>query len=110
MYVNDRGQMNFHDFVRSSRELTEANLKKAAEGVCTESEWSRFEIGDRLPEKLMRDRMVARLGISGEEYEEYLDSDGVLHPQVVLISQNKAYPPKIITPAMDFRVVGRVLN
>lgn len=72
MYVNDRGQMNFHDFVKSSRELTEANLKKAAEGVCTESEWSRFEIGDRLPEKLMRDRMVARLGISGEEYEEYL--------------------------------------
>ena len=45
-----------------------------------------------------------------EEYEDYLDSDGVLHPQVVLISQNKAYAPKIITPAMDFRVVGRVLN
>ena len=45
-----------------------------------------------------------------EEYEEYLDSDGVLHPQVVLISQNKAYEPKIITPTMDFRVVGRVLN
>jgi transcriptional regulator with XRE-family HTH domain len=45
-----------------------------------------------------------------DEYEEFIDSDGVLHPQVVLISQNKEYQPKIIKPDMDFRVVGRVLN
>ena len=43
-------------------------------------------------------------------YEEYLDSDGVLHPQIVLISQNRNYEPRIITPGMDFRIVGRVLN
>ena len=43
-------------------------------------------------------------------YDAYLDSDGVLHPQIVLISQNKEYQPKIITPTMNFRVVGRVLN
>ena len=45
-----------------------------------------------------------------EDFEDYLDSDGLLHPQVVLISQNEAYEPKIITPSMDFRIVGRVLN
>lgn len=45
-----------------------------------------------------------------DEYEEFIDLDGVLHPQVVLISQNKKYEPKIIKPDMDFRVVGRVLN
>ena len=45
-----------------------------------------------------------------DEYEEFIDSDGVLHPQVVLISQNKEYQPKIIKPDMDFRVVGRVMN
>lgn len=45
-----------------------------------------------------------------DEYEEFIDSDGVLHPQVVLISQNKKYKPKIIKPGMDFRVIGRVLN
>lgn len=45
-----------------------------------------------------------------DTYDEFLDSDGVLHPQIVLISQNKEYDPKIITPEMDFRIVGRVLN
>ncbi len=42
--------------------------------------------------------------------EEYLDGDGILHPQIVLISQNTAYAPKVVTPSMDFRIVGRVLN
>ena len=42
--------------------------------------------------------------------EAYLDSSGVLHPQVILISQNKAYPPRIITPDQSFRIVGRVLR
>lgn len=45
-----------------------------------------------------------------DDFESYLDSYGVLHPQVVLISQNKKYKPKVIEPGMDFRVVGRVLN
>ncbi len=45
-----------------------------------------------------------------DTYSDYLDADGVLHPQIVLISQNSAYQPKIITPSMSFRVVGRVLN
>ena len=44
------------------------------------------------------------------DHEKYLDADGVLHPQIILISQNKEYQPKIITPDMDFRIVGRVLN
>ena len=45
-----------------------------------------------------------------EAYHDFIDVDGVLHPQVVLISQNDAYQPKLITPSMNFRVVGRVLN
>lgn len=44
-----------------------------------------------------------------EHVEDYLDSYGVLHPQIVLISQNSSYSPKRITPAMDFRIVGRIL-
>lgn len=72
MYINERGQMNYHEFLRAARSLTGANLQQAAEGICTHSEWSRVEIGDRLPEKMMRDRMLARLGISSEEFEEYL--------------------------------------
>ena len=45
-----------------------------------------------------------------EHYEEYLDSYGILHPQVVLVSRNKDYPPKVIRPSMKLRIIGRVLN
>ena len=45
-----------------------------------------------------------------EDAEEYIDSNGFLHPQIVLISQNDSYEPMVITPEMDFRVVGKVLK
>ncbi len=72
MYVNDRDQINYHGFLKALREMQGANLRQVAEGICSDSEVSRTEIGDRLPEKLMRDRITSRLGVSGEEYEEYL--------------------------------------
>jgi len=72
MYINDRDQINYHGFLKSLREMQGANLKQVAEGICSDSEVYRTEIGDRLPEKLMRDRITSRLGVSGEEYEEYL--------------------------------------
>ena len=40
---------------------------------------------------------------------QYLDSDGVLHPQPVLVSYNKAYEPIEILPESRFQIVGRVL-
>lgn len=72
MYINDRDQINYHGFLKALRELQGANLRHVAEGICSDSEVFRAEIGDRLPEKLMRDRITSRLGVSGEEYEEYL--------------------------------------
>lgn len=72
MYINDRDQINYHGFLKASRRMQKATINQVAEGICSYSEVSRVEIGDRLPEKLMRDRITSRLGISGEEYEEYL--------------------------------------
>ena len=42
--------------------------------------------------------------------DAYLDSNGVMHNQPVLISYNKSYPPKIISPELSFSIIGRVLN
>lgn len=72
MYINDRDQINYHGFLKALREMQGAGLRMVAEGICSDSEVYRTEIGDRLPEKLMRDRITSRLGVSGEEYEEYL--------------------------------------
>lgn len=72
MYINDRDQINYHGFLKKLRRSQKVTLNQVSEGICSYSELSRTEIGDRLPEKLMRDRITSRLGISSEEYEEYL--------------------------------------
>ena len=43
------------------------------------------------------------------EAEKYLDSEGTLHPQPVLISYNNNYAPIVIPPESNFKIVGRVL-
>lgn len=72
MLENDRDEINYHKFLKSVRSAQKVSMEKVALGVCTKSGMCRIESGSRLPDKLVRDRLTARLGISGEEYEEYL--------------------------------------
>ncbi len=72
MLVNDRDEINYHKFLKSMRKSQHVTLEQVALGVYTKSGMSRIESGERLPDKLVRDRLTARLGISGEEYEEYM--------------------------------------
>ena len=43
------------------------------------------------------------------ELDAYLDSTGCLHMQPILVSYNKAYPPKVIPPETELKIIGRVL-
>lgn len=72
MYVNERDQINYHGFLRALREMNHVSQECVSKGICTVSGMNRFENGNRLAEKLMRDRLTSRLGISGEKYEDYL--------------------------------------
>lgn len=72
MYVNERDQINYHGFLRALREMNQVSQEAVSIGICTVSGMNRFENGNRIAEKLMRDRLTARLGISSETYEEYL--------------------------------------
>ncbi len=72
MYVNDRDQINYHGFLRALRAMHGVPQGYVSKGICTTSGMNRFENGNRIAEKLMRDRLTARLGISGETYEDYL--------------------------------------
>ena len=46
----------------------------------------------------------------GDEAEAFTDSEGVRHPQAVLVSCNPEYAPRKIAGGTAFRIVGRVLN
>lgn len=72
MYVNDRDQINYHGFLTALRTMRGYVLKDVSTGVCCESGMNRFEKGNRVAEKLVRDRLTARLGVSCEKYEDYL--------------------------------------
>ena len=72
MYVNERDQINYHGFLHALREMHQVPLGQVCKGLCTSSGMNRFERGNRMPEKQLRDRLTSRLGISGEKYEDYL--------------------------------------
>jgi len=44
-----------------------------------------------------------------DQLEKYTDSYGVVHKQPVLLSYNKKYSPRVISPESNFQIVGRVL-
>ena len=46
---------------------------------------------------------------SEESKDDYVDSYGILHQQIILVSYNKLYSPKLISPSDTFFVVGRVI-
>jgi len=44
-----------------------------------------------------------------DDPEVYLGIDGVQRMQPVLVSYNKEYAPRIVSPELEFRIIGRVL-
>ena len=72
-YVKD--EINFHKFLDAVRQLQDVTLEQVCEGLCSASMMKRIECGDRLPEKQMRDRIMARMGVSIDGYEDYLSTE-----------------------------------
>lgn len=46
---------------------------------------------------------------SEEDREDFTDSYGETHAQRVMVSFNQAYAPKVVSPHVEFQIVGRVL-
>lgn len=72
MFINERDHICYHGFLQRLRKKNRASQGQVCKGICTASAMNRFEKGNRMMEKLMRDRFTARLGISCEKYEDYL--------------------------------------
>ena len=70
-----KDEINFHRFLNATRQLHNVNLDQVCEGLCSRSMMLRIESGDRLPEKQMRDRILSRMGVIIEGYEDYLSID-----------------------------------
>lgn len=64
--------INFHGFLAARRQMQGKPLTQVGKGLYSKPMLARIESGERLPGKLERDRMVERLGVSVDRYEDYL--------------------------------------
>ena len=64
---------DFHKFLKRVRRVENIYLEQLAEGLMTVSQLARIEKGQRPIPKNMRDRLLGRLGISSDLYENLLN-------------------------------------
>lgn len=72
MEKNQRDEMNFHVFFNLMRKKHKVTMEEVCEGICSKSMMNRIETGERLPDKLTRDRLLQRMGVAQETYQDYL--------------------------------------
>lgn len=55
--------------------MHKVTLEEVCEGICSPAMMKRIETGERLPDKLTRDRLMQRMGVTLEGYEDLLHAD-----------------------------------
>lgn len=65
----------FYIYFTELRHAQKVEAKDLAIGIYSRTMISRIENGERLPRKIVRDRLLARLGVCSDMYEDYLVKD-----------------------------------
>lgn len=73
MYYRD--EIHFNTFMTAMRKGKNVTLEQLGWGLCSISMINRIERGERLPDKLMRDRLMDRLGVVNDGFEDFLFPD-----------------------------------
>ena len=58
-----RDDIKFHAFMKMTREAANVSLEEAGKGLYTKSMMAQIEKGTTLPDYMMRNRIMSRLGI-----------------------------------------------
>lgn len=70
-----RDEIRFHKFLNMIRKERKVPLRIVCYGLCSDTMMNYIESGDRLPDYRMRNRIMARLGVPSEEYEDFVQYD-----------------------------------
>lgn len=62
----------FGNFMKCAREKKNISLAELCEGLCSLTTAQKLETGERIPELLLRARLMERLGYSCEGFEIYV--------------------------------------
>lgn len=69
-----KDEIGFHNLMNSVRKHRGVSLEKLGYGLYSDVMMHYIEAGERLPDYLMRNRIMDRLGISAEDYSDYVSS------------------------------------
>ncbi len=69
---------DFPTLVRKARAIQNITLEALCKGICSFSMIGRIERGERFPDKELRDRILARLGVCSDGYENFLFQEDYL--------------------------------
>ena len=64
---------DFGLLIKNMRERQGITREQLCEGLCTVSMLGKIESGERYPEKMMRDRLLGRLGAAQDNFENFLN-------------------------------------
>lgn len=67
-----RKENRFGEFIANLRKEKQISLEQLSDGLCDLSTLSRFERGEREPDRLLQNRILSRLGAVPENYENFL--------------------------------------
>ena len=70
--VKTNNHIVFPDFIHRLRKQQKLTLKQLCRGLCSPETIASLENGELLPDKLLQDFILDRLGISAEDYEYLL--------------------------------------
>ena len=72
---NTKDDIGFHNLLFSVRKNKGVPLERLGYGLYSSSMIHYIESGERLPDYLMRNRIMDRLGINNDDYEDFLNAD-----------------------------------
>nr|WP_297708301.1 helix-turn-helix transcriptional regulator [uncultured Butyrivibrio sp.] len=70
-----KDDIGFHNLLLSVRKHRRVSLEKLGYGLYSSTMMHYIESGERLPDYLMRNRIMDRLGVSAEDYSDYVSSE-----------------------------------
>ena len=71
----------FHNFLTGMRTGQNVTLEQLGWGLYSADMLSRIEAGERLPDKMMRDRLMERLGFEDDGFDGTLPHEGESSPR-----------------------------
>lgn len=103
----------FCELLKKQLQISNVSIEKLSEGLCSPSMLSRICNGERTPNKMLRDRLMQRLGLSDDRNENFIfleeyEKWTIRQKIVVLINKEDFLPAEKLLEAYEKDITNHV--